>query len=89
HIPDYAVELTDGDVVIFRLRREAALEELGVGKLLPETYQEARSLAPGWDVYHLEREWRRWCELEEIEPRHPDRHYLRFCASWAERRGAP
>ncbi|MEO1722023.1 MAG: replication initiator protein A [Pseudomonadota bacterium] len=89
HIPDYAVELNETDVVTVRLRREGVLEELGVGKFLPEIYQEARGLAPGWDVYHLEREWRRWCEHEEIEPRHPERHYLRFCASWAERRGAP
>ncbi|MEM6942151.1 MAG: replication initiator protein A [Pseudomonadota bacterium] len=85
HIPDYSVELTDTDTVIFRLRREAP-EDLRVGRLAAETYVEARQIAPGWDVYAIELDWRRWCEAEEIEPRHPDRHFLRFCASWAARR---
>lgn len=89
HMPDYALELTETDIVVFRLRRESLAGEIEVGTLDPETYHEARALAPGWDVYQLEAEWRRWCESEEIEPRRPDRHYLRFCASWAERRGRP
>lgn len=89
HLPDYAIELSETDVVIVRLRREQAVGEIEVGRLAPETYHEARALAPGWDVYQLEAEWRRWCETEEIEPRRPDRHYLKFCASWSDRRGRP
>jgi len=89
HLPDYAVEISDTDMVIFRLRREQRVGEVEVGRLAPETYHEAREVAPGWDVYHLEAEWRRWCEGEEIEPRHPDRHYLKFCLSWFEKRGRP
>ena len=76
-------------MVIFRPRREAGQGEVAVGRLMPETYQEARGYAPGWDVYAIEAEWRAWCEAEEIEPRHPDRHYLKFCATWAEKRGRP
>ena len=89
HIPDYAVELAETDMVVFRLRRDAPVFEVEVGRLTPETYHEARALAPGWDAYALEAEWRRWCEGEEIEPRNPDRHFLKFCASWAEKRGRP
>ncbi|WP_245710687.1 replication initiator protein A [Albimonas donghaensis] len=89
HMPDYAVELTETDMVVFRLRREPAVFDVEVGRLMPETYQEARAYAPGWDVRHLEAEWRRWCEAEEIEPRNPDRHYLKFCTSWSEKRGRP
>ena len=63
--------------------------ELRAGQLEGETYQEARAHAPGWDVYRLELEWRRWCESEEIEPRNPDRHFLKFCLRWAEKRGPP
>jgi plasmid replication initiation protein len=89
HLPDYAIELTETDMVIFRSRREDRGGEVPVGRLRPETYQEARGYAPGWDVYAIEAEWRRWCESEEIEPRNPDRHYLKFCKSWAEKRGRP
>jgi hypothetical protein len=89
HMPDYSVELSETDMVIFRLRRDQPVFDMEVGGLMPETYHEARTLAPGWDVRHLEAEWRRWCEGEEIEPRNPDRHYLKFCASWQARRGTP
>lgn len=89
HLPDYAIELTDADIVIFRLRGDVRAEPLAVGLLAPETYAEARTLVPGWDICRIEADWRAWCESEEIEPRNPDRHYLRFCVSWAERRGAP
>lgn len=89
HMPDYGISVSDNDMVVFRLRREAPVYEFEVGLLSPEVYNEARQYAPGWDVRHLEAEWRRWCEAEEIEPRNPDRHYLKFCASWAEKRGRP
>ena len=55
----------------------------------PETYHEARNAAPGWDVRHLEQEWRKWCAAEEIEPKKPDRHFVKFCQSWFEKRGRP
>jgi hypothetical protein len=29
-------------------------------RLRPETYEEARKHAPGWDIYMLETEWREW-----------------------------
>ncbi|MEN0079681.1 MAG: replication initiator protein A [Pseudomonadota bacterium] len=89
HLPDYAIEITDDDRVVFRLRREQGPGDIAVGHLAPETYQEARLYAPGWDVYHLEAEWRKWCEAEEIEPKRPGRHFLKFCMSWAEKRGTP
>ena len=54
-----------------------------------ETYEDARNLAPGWDVYVLEREWRGWLAREEIEPKHASRHFLRFCQTWFQKRGRP
>jgi len=87
HMPDYSMELTETDMVIFRPRREPQVGDIRVGVLKPETYQEAREHAAGWDVYHIEVEWRRWCEAEDIEPRNPDRHFLKFCLSWTEKRG--
>ena len=34
-------------------------------------------MAPGWDVRHIEQEWRKWCAAEEIEPMKPDRHFVK------------
>jgi len=40
-------------------------------------------------IRHLEHEWRRWCAKEEIEPKHPTKHYVTFCESWFAKRGHP
>src|SRR6056297_639031 len=91
HMPDYAVRM-EGDMVVFRSRGSVPVpagEEIYAGPLDPDVYEEARAAAPGWDVRALEQEWRRWCGKEEILPKHPSRHFLRFCRSWHERRGAP
>ena len=92
HMPDYSVRFSeDGTQVVFRNRGTAPAPEAEVfeGLLEPEAYEEARAAAPGWDVRHLEGEWRRWCAAEEIEPKHPSRHFVRFCQSWSEKRGRP
>jgi plasmid replication initiation protein len=89
YFPDYAIEFDKRDVVIFRRRREEVVESVAVGRLDPEVYHDARQVAPGWDVYALEGDWRRWCATEEIEPKNPGRHFIKFCATWAERRGSP
>ena len=59
------------------------------GLLDPDVYCEAREAAPGWEVYYLEREWRTWLSANEIEPKSPSRHFVKFCQSWFEKRGRP
>lgn len=91
HIPDYAISL-DADFVTFRNRNTMKLikaSEPWAGRLDPEAYEEARAAAPGWDVYMLESEWRAWLGENEIEPKVPGRHYVKFCQSWHENRGRP
>lgn len=91
HIPDYSISL-EGDMVTFRNRNTMPLVrsvEPWSGRLNPEAYIEARSVAPGWDVYMLEHEWRSWLGENEIEPKIPVRHYVKFCQSWHEKRGRP
>ena len=60
-------------------------------KLDPETFEAARQVAPGWDVYVIEREWRTWVTslLEQgmEPPRNPDSAFIGFCRKWASRRG--
>lgn len=92
HLPDYSVSYdAEADMVTFRNRGSMVIvqQEVWEGALDPEVYHQAREVAPGWDVRHLEGEWRRWLGDQEIEPKAPERHFLKFCASWFERRGRP
>lgn len=90
HMPDYALRFSeDESQVIFTNRNtmpEKVVEIITVPALDPDTYETARALAPGWDVYMIEQEWRTW--LTE-PPRSPDAAFLGFCRKWYERRGRP
>ena len=98
HMPDYAVTLDRNDLVTFRNRRTMPSllpsAQLNLPMLDPETLHDARSLAPGWDIYELERKWRSWVSKNVEEgggdpPRDPDRAFLGFCKKYQERNGSP
>lgn len=96
HLPDYMVEFDhESDMVTFTNRgtMKAALAapaaEPWTGALDGDIYGDARNVAPGWDVHYLEREWRNWLGENEIAPKHAERHFLKFCQSWFEKRGRP
>jgi plasmid replication initiation protein len=92
YFPDYAVRFSEDErQVIFTSRSTvpAPAEEKYEGTLDPDAYEDARDAAPGWDVRYLEAEWRRWCGTEEIEPKAPTRHFVKFCRTWFEKRGRP
>ena len=93
HIPDYAVELTDTDMMIFTNRgklTELAAKEVPAGAVVrplkTEVYARARDVAPDWDVYYLEQEWRDWMTEP---PRDPEAAFVGFCRKWFEKRGRP
>lgn len=90
HLPGYQVDIDDDDMVHFRNRENSSqsveTSEFTVPSLNPETYDHARRIAIGWDIYHIEQEWRSW--ITEI-PRNPDAAFIGFCQKWVERRGAP
>jgi hypothetical protein len=90
HFPDYDPSL-EGNIVVFRSKGTVPMPivEIYEGRLDPEAYHDARTAAPGWDTRMLEKEWRAWCGKEEIEPKHPTRHFIKFCQSWFEKRGRP
>jgi plasmid replication initiation protein len=94
HLPDYSVSFDDEmDMVTFRNRGtmlgNGSAGLAWEGRLDPEAYHDARTAAPGWDVYVLEEKWRTWLGENEIEPKHPARHFVKFCQSWFEKRGRP
>src|SRR5260370_5379306 len=96
HIPDYAVSLNANDIVVFQSRgtvptvKSESDFEMMIGHLNPESYHDARTVAPGWDVYELERKWRDWISMSGSEPpRNPDAAFIGFCRAWQERHGSP
>lgn len=92
HMPDYTIRFEEPSTVIFMNRGSIpspAASEPWNGPLNGDAYHDGRLAAPGWDIYYLENQWRRWLGENEIEPKHPDRHFIKFCQSWYEKKGAP
>ena len=96
HLPDYSVSFKDDtDMIVFvnrgTMHKEVqVLEAAGRIVLASATYEEARDAAPGWDIYHLEGEWKSWMSDGGLDaPKHPDRAFLGFCRKWYEKRGRP
>lgn len=90
HMPDYAIALDEADMVTFRNRTIPEAASAVEIVLDPEAYHDARTVAPGWDVYVLETEWRSWLVEYDLEPpRNPAKAFVGFCRKWHETRGAP
>jgi plasmid replication initiation protein len=92
HMPDYVIRLDDEDMVTFINRgtvpvRAAISDKDTVGSRLrpldPDCFQAARFMAPGYDVYFLEREFRDWLKTP---PKNLEQAFLGFCKSYAARR---
>ncbi len=91
HLPDYKVLLKENDFIEFINRQTmpalgAPSSLIEIQPLNPDTYKKAREAAPGWDIYHLESEWRLW--IKEA-PKKPDMAFIGFCRAWFEKRGRP
>ncbi len=95
HLPDYLIEYDDDrDMVVFVNRGTVKLAaahdfEPWSGRLDPDALEEARNSAPGWDIHYVEQQWRNWLGENEIEPKNPGRHFVKFCQTWFEKRGRP
>ena len=86
HMPDYTFEL-ENDVVTMKPRPEF-LERYDGPKqpgsidnnisLKTQTYENARKIAGGWDLYFLEEEWRSMLGQKEEVPERPDGSFVGF-----------
>lgn len=95
HLPDYRVIYQSADdMVIFTNRNTMPVEiekpvfSVSDIQLDPETFDVARAVAPGWDIYHIEQEWRDWIK-DKQKPHDSNAAFLAFCKKWFERRGRP
>ena len=57
NLPDYEITEDAGDVMVIT-RRRLVEDDIAMPRLDADTLEAARSMAPGWDVYALESEWR-------------------------------
>jgi plasmid replication initiation protein len=88
HLPDYKIGLL-ADTVTFTNRKSRIIEgNARLPLLMPETFEKAKRSAPGWDVYHLEKEWRDWIANKE-KPKNPDAAFIAFCRKKHQREGMP
>jgi len=91
HMPDYAFDIVGDNLVV---RRKAAAHDSpalpagGVSlRVDADVYDRARAAAPGWDIHHLENEWRSWVLDKAIVVKDPSRHFLSFCKKRGPYRG--
>ena len=89
HMPDYAITL-EGDNVRFINRhtmKNLSPPEIHAFPVLDtETYHDARTVAPGYDVYFLEQEWRSfWVDSGKPVLKDPNSAFIAFCKRRHER----
>jgi hypothetical protein len=85
-LPDYTLELGEGDVVCLRARTRLG-DGAGEGpRLEPGVYDRVRAAAPGYDPYWLEAEWlRHWRASGRPVLRRPEAAFVAFARSRAAR----
>ena len=86
-LPDYRLEVMDGDIVFVRPRPEAFGAVAGEGpRLGAAAHDRARALAPGLDAHALEADWRRfWAASGRPPLRSPEAAFLAFVRARARR----
>ena len=85
HIPDYAMSF-DGHNVKFSNRKSVkalpSFDQTIFPLLEAETYHDAKTVAPGYDIHWLEAEWRTfWVDSGKPELKNPDAAFIGFCKS--------
>lgn len=82
HMPDYAFSI-DGENMAVRLKKRNMQTALPLPvaalQIKSNTIEEARLLAPGWDMRSLEDDWRSWVIEKGIGVKDADAHFLSFC----------
>ncbi|WP_108895285.1 replication initiator protein A [Palleronia abyssalis] len=72
-LPDYALVEEPGDLI--RFERIRVIDD-AVPRFGPDILDEIRMIAPGWDVYALEAEWRAWATETGARLSKPDRAFV-------------
>ena len=80
HLPDYRVEEEPGDVIRFAPRAVVVEDTApGLPPLPSEALEAARALAPAWDIYALEADWRAyWAATGRVKLRSGPQAFLGY-----------
>lgn len=85
HIPDYTFELTPEDKIVIRPKRQ--MKELYASRdafriapptLKAHTIETAKKHAAGYDIYHIEAEWRQMAADKNQEISNPDGAFINY-----------
>lgn len=94
HIPDYSFERM-GDTILIRPKPEFHDRMSGQSTLpfhevhlKPRTFETAKKLAKGWDVYHIESEWRSMIVDKAEMPENPDASYIGYVKWFVRQHGS-
>lgn len=94
NLPAYTFSIQQGkrdNIVVFKSRKQpniiegkanATKEKLLVASI--NAIDKARRLYPGYDVDHIEREWKIWAEEQDTFVSDPDKAFLGFCKRFVE-----
>ena len=73
------------DRPVFPSEIDLAIDKI---RLKPQTYENARSFAAGWDIYgQLEQDWRRMLKERQSVPKQPDGSFVRFVKWYVKKAG--
>lgn len=76
NLPDYEISEDEGDIMVIT-RRRLIDEAAGLSRLDAAALDAARAMAPGWDIYALEAEWRNfWATSGRQKLGRPDKAFL-------------
>jgi plasmid replication initiation protein len=90
HLPDYSISLRDNTVTFHARGQAAKVEEHRFPVLDPETFHDARTVAPGYDVYALQEQWREWwLDSGGLPLKSADAAFIGFCKRRYERNPNP
>ena len=94
HIPDYSFELED-DVLVIRpssdftriYREPEVIETIDRIRIDAKGYETARKFAEGWDMHHLENQWRAMLAKRASLPKNANGSFIGFVKSYVRRHG--
>jgi hypothetical protein len=91
HFPDYAITMAD-DIILFRNRlslntkADVIVPVRDAPYIDPETMHDAKTVAPGYDIYALHDEWVSWWhDMGKPELKSPAGAFIGFCKKRHER----
>jgi hypothetical protein len=74
------IKTKEREAIDLKLRDKDRQLDLFAVRLKTSTYERAKQVASGWDIYAMEAEWREWgMQQKDWPPQNPDGAFINFC----------